>query len=79
MSEKIFAFVINNEIFHIMKLPDSPNFDGVIAGLRSGPQIIEATGFDDISPSWRFIDGVLYRPAAEPHYHDEGPGYELDD
>jgi len=79
MSEKVFAFVINGEVFHIMKLPDDPQFDGIIAGLRSGPQVIEVTGFDDISPAWRVIDGMLYRPASDPYHNQEGPGYELDD
>lgn len=79
MSQKKFAFVINNEIFHIMNIPDQPELEGLIAGMRSGPQIIEVTGFEDISPSWRIIDGMLYKPAVDFNNIDDGPGYELDD
>lgn len=80
MTDKIFAFAINGEIFHTMRVPEEPAFEPLIAGMRSSPEIIEVTQFEDVSPSWRIIDGILYRPAVDLHpQHDEGPGYEVDE
>lgn len=80
MADKIFAFVINGEIFYTMRIPEEVAFEPIIAGMRSSPEVIEVTQFEDVAPSWRIIDGILYRPAVDLHYHyDEGPGYEVDE
>lgn len=76
-NDKKFAFAIDGEIFHVISIPDTEEFQASIAGFRSGPSVIEVTGIDNISNTWRVIDNVLYRPVFESA--SDGPGYELDD
>ncbi len=54
-----FAFVSDGDIFHFMALPYVSELDGVIAGMRSNPMIVEMPeGLPDyLGPGWKYIDG----------------------
>ena len=54
-----FAFVSDGEIFHIMTLPDISDLQGVIAGMKSSPIIVEIPeGMPDhLIPGLRYVNG----------------------
>ena len=54
-----FAFVSDGDIFHYMTLPYVSELDGVIAGMRSNPIIVEMPNDlpDYLGPGWKYIDG----------------------
>jgi hypothetical protein len=54
-----FAFVSDGDIFHFMTLPYVSELDGVIAGMRSGPIVVEIPQElpEYLGPGWKYIDG----------------------
>jgi len=63
MNELKFAFVIDGEVFHYLTVPDDPGFQGAIAGLRSGPQVIELPENTDFFPlGTRYENGKFILP-----------------
>lgn len=68
MDEKTFAFIVDGDIFHFMKVPNDERFAGIIAGLQSKPQIIEVP--EDV-PLMQYPDGWRYvnnRFEPKPQY-----------
>lgn len=58
-----FAFVADNDVFHFFQIPNIPQLDGVIAGLKSGPTVIEVTDIYNtiVDGKWKYIDGSFIR------------------
>lgn len=59
-----FAFVIDEDVFHYLQIPNDPNLEGVIAGLKSGPKIVEVpqemTAM--VGAGWKYVDGQFVIP-----------------
>ena len=58
MDELKFAFIANGEVFHYLALPNRSDFEGVIAGMRSEPIVVELPeGSDYLPPGTRYENG----------------------
>jgi hypothetical protein len=67
-----FAFVADGDIFHYMTFPNNDDLQGVIAGLRSRPLLVEIPeGYPDhFGPGWKYVDGEFVNtiaPAVEDY------------
>jgi hypothetical protein len=75
LRELRFAFISDGEVFHYLSLQDDPAFEGVIAGLRSGPILVELPeGADFLPPGTKYENGEFILPEAkmpEPDYEVE--------
>ena len=79
MDELKFAFVVDDELFHFMTFPNDPRLEGVIAGLRSKPTLIELPENIEISqmrPGLKYINGQImnFGPPEDQSYD-----YEVED
>ena len=54
-----FAFISDGDIFHFLTLPYLPELDGTIAGMRSGPMVVEIPEHlpEYLGPGWKYLDG----------------------
>jgi hypothetical protein len=61
-----FAFVADGDIFHYMTFPNDENLQGVIAGLRSKPLLVEIPDNypDHFGLGWKYIDGQFVNTMA---------------
>lgn len=77
MKDLTFAFVIDGDVFHYLQIPDDPRLEGVIAGLRSGPQVVEVpeTMPAQLGPDWKYVDGKFVAPEVQMPEDD----YEVED
>jgi hypothetical protein len=76
---KKIAFLVNNEVFYIMYIPQVPDFAGVYEGMLSGPTLVDITGNDSfIEPGVRLIDGEFYVPVSKFTTFEEAPDYEVE-
>jgi|AntAceMinimDraft_6_1070360.scaffolds.fasta_scaffold00030_59 hypothetical protein len=76
MGIRYFAFVVGEDVSTVFAVDDEQSYNkAVIAGLRSGPVIIE-TDESQVSLGWKYRDGEFLPPFLGD---DEGPGYEIDD
>jgi len=72
-----FAFVIDGDVFHYLQIPNDPSLEGVIAGLRSGPIVVEVPeGMPErMGPDWKYVDGQFVPPSGFNLEND----YEVED
>ena len=76
MRELRFAFIADGEIFHYLTMKEDPAFEGVIAGLRSRPLLIELPeGSDFLPPGTRYENNSFIVP--EPGLSEDD--YEVED
>jgi hypothetical protein len=68
MEQVKFAFISDGDIFHHMTIPNNEDLQGVIAGLRSKPMIVEIPEdmSDKITPGLKYIDGQFIDTWAQP-------------
>jgi hypothetical protein len=66
--KKIFAFIINGEVFHTMTIEKNPNTEGLIAGMLSSPTIVDASDVEGLEdyPFWK------YNEKSEEFTREEG-------
>lgn len=63
---KKIAFMVNDEVFYVMQLPQVPDFFGVYEGMLSSPTLVDITGKDlFVEPGARLIDGEFYIPVSK--------------
>lgn len=63
---KKIAFMVNDEVFYVMHLPQVPDFAGVYEGMLSSPTLVDITGRDIfVEPGARLIDGEFYIPVSK--------------
>jgi hypothetical protein len=55
-TSKVFAFIINGEVFHTMTIEENSNTEGLIAGMFSEPKIVDASGVEGLKdyPFWKY-------------------------
>ena len=72
-----FAFVIDGDVFHYLQIPEDPGLEGVIAGLRSGPMVVEVPDYmlEQMGADWKYIDGQFIAPSGTTLEDD----YEVED
>lgn len=72
-----FAFVIDGDVFHYLQIPEDPGLEGVIAGLRSGPMLVEVPDYlpERMGADWKYIDGEFVAPSGFSIEED----YEVED
>lgn len=76
MGINYFAFVVGTDVATVFAIDDDlEGNQGVIAGMRSEPIIIE-TQVPGVTSGWKYINGQFYAPVTQ---NNDGPGYELDD
>lgn len=63
-----FAFIADGDIFHYMTIPNNDDLQGVIAGLRSKPLIVEMPEYlsDKVTPGLKYVDGQFIDIWAQP-------------
>jgi hypothetical protein len=84
MENLTFAFVADEDVFHYLQIPNDPRLEGVIAGLRSGPRLVEvSTGSPEtMGVGWKYIDGKFVAPEIQEshdHDHTDEDDYEVED
>jgi hypothetical protein len=54
--KKIFAFIVNGEVFHTMTIEKNINTEGLISGMLSEPKIVDASSVEDLGsyPFWKY-------------------------
>lgn len=75
------AFLVNGEIFHVMHIPQTPDYAGVYEGMLSSPEILDVSDKDFfIEPGTRMIDGEFYVPVSRflPPSQSDQPDYEVE-
>ncbi len=62
-NRKVFAFIVDEDVFHFMTIPDQPQFAGVIAGLQSKPLLLDVTDRPELLTGgyWKYIDGEIVK------------------
>lgn len=75
------AFLVNDEVFYVLHIPQMPEFSGVYEGMTSSPKIIDISNNDlFVDPGTRYIDGQFYVPVSRfIASHEDEPDYEVDD
>lgn len=60
---RTFVFVADQDIFHSFRIEENEYAAQLIAGLQSGPLILDVTGNEQYSnqPGWKYIDGEFVR------------------
>lgn len=63
ISERAFAFITDDEVFHLLTIQDVPELSKVIAGLQSRPLLIEITDRPEILQGgyWKYINGEFVK------------------
>jgi len=58
--KKIFAFIVNGEVFHTMTIEKNPNTEGLIAGMLSSPIIVDASEVEGLKdyPLWEYDENT---------------------
>jgi hypothetical protein len=63
--DKTYAFIVDGDVFGTLYIPqNAPNYERLIAGLSSGPSIVDATGVDGVRFGWTF-DGTNFVAPSE--------------
>jgi hypothetical protein len=76
---KRIAFLVGDEVFHIINIPQIPQFAGVYEGMLSGPTLVDITNNDVfVEPGTRLIDGEFYVPVSRITGNEQGPDYEVE-
>lgn len=76
MKEFKFAFIADGEVFHYLSMREDPSLEGVIAGLRSNPILVELPEGTDYFPA-----GTLYKDGefVVPEFKLPEDDYEVED
>ena len=78
---KKIAFLVGDEVFYVLHIPQIPEFAGVYEGMMSGPTLVDITGNDFfVEPGVRLIDGEFYVPVSKfkSSVNDDSPDYEVE-
>ena len=76
MKEIKFAFIADGEVFHYLAMREDPSLEGVIAGLRSQPLLVELPEDVDYFPvGTRYENGNFVVPEIKMPEDD----YEVED
>ena len=84
-NKRVFAFIVDGDVFHFMMIPNDPELQGVIAGLNSQPMLLEVTGRQELYKiaGWKYDyeSGTFYHPAANEEDVEEfiEDDYEVED
>jgi len=84
MSEDIkfkkIAFMVGNEVFYVLNIPQAPHMSGVYEGMLSGPTLVDVTDNDlFVEPGTRLIDGEFYVPVSKFKASEvQEPDYEVE-
>lgn len=77
---KKIAFLVGEDVFYVMHIPQVPEFAGVYEGMLSSPTVMDISGRDAfVEPGTKFIDNEFYYPTSRFNQtrHDE-PDYEVE-
>lgn len=79
---KKIAFMVDDEVFYVMHIPQVPEFFGVYEGMMSSPTLVDITGRDFfVEPGVRLIDGQFYIPVSkfqQTTSRPDEPDYEVE-
>jgi hypothetical protein len=77
---KKIAFMVGNEVFYVMHIPQVPEFTGVYEGMLSGPTLVDVTHDDFfVEAGARLIDGEFYVPVSKFKANQiQEPDYEVE-
>lgn len=77
---KTFVFVVDGDIFHTFRVEDTPYAAQLIAGMQSGPLVIDVTGNEQYSnePGWKFLDGKFVRTESLHSHQIDEDDYEVE-
>lgn len=84
-NKRVFAFIAEGDVFHILLMPDEPDLAGVLAGLNSKPLLVEVTDRPEIYKlaGWKYDyeTETFYHPAANDDDVEEfvEDDYEVED
>lgn len=70
---KIFAFIVDGDVFHTMTVPDEASMSKLVAGLQSDPKVIDVSHMPDI----RFQPGWKYNYESQEFYREAQPQPQL--
>lgn len=76
-TRRVFAFIVDEDVFHFMTIPDEPQFAGIIAGLQSRPLLLDVTDKPELLMGgyWKYVNGEIVKHEL-PTSEDED--YEVD-
>ena len=72
MEDKVFAFVVDEDIIHFMKVSEKDT-PGLLAGLRSDPKVIEMSEFSEIMQdprSWKYVNDKFELKTFDDYVED---------
>lgn len=63
MATKVFAFIVGNEVFGTLTIPDhAPNYDRLVAGLSSDPVVVDSTSTEGVTFGWTYDGNNFIAP-----------------
>lgn len=66
---KVFAFIVDGDVFHTMTVPGEASMIKLIAGLQSDPKVIDVSHMPDI----KYQSGWKYNYESEEFYREQQP------
>lgn len=63
MATRVFAFIVGDEVFGTLTIPDTaPNYDRLVAGLSSAPIVVESTDTEGVAFGWTYDGNSFIAP-----------------